>query len=111
MEQKYWLRKRGNVFYSFDSATGKRESLQTSDKEEAARILHAKNDAPRHAAITSPSPKALEKRFKRQTVRTNRGPLHGNRSRPCLQDQATAWLAKPSATSSTTNAVIESDGD
>ncbi len=51
MKQKYWLCKRGNVYYSFDSATGKRESLQTGDKEEAKRILHAKNDAPHHAAI------------------------------------------------------------
>lgn len=51
MKQKYWLCKRGNVYYSFDSATGKRESLQTSDQEEAKRILHARNDAPHHAAI------------------------------------------------------------
>ncbi len=51
MKQKYWLCKRGNVYYSFDSTTGKRESLQTSEKEEAKRILHAKNDAPHHAAI------------------------------------------------------------
>ncbi len=51
MKSKYWLCKRGNVYFSFDSTTGKRESLRTSDKQEAARILHAKNDAPHHAAI------------------------------------------------------------
>jgi len=51
MKKKYWLFKRGNVFYSFDSGTGKRESLHTSNKEEAARILHAKNDAMRQSAI------------------------------------------------------------
>jgi hypothetical protein len=51
MKSKYWLCKRGNVYFSFDSTTGKRESLRTIDKQEATRILHAKNDAPHHAAI------------------------------------------------------------
>jgi hypothetical protein len=51
MKQKYWLCKRKNVFFSFDSETGKRESLHTGDKEEANRILRAKNDAATQPAI------------------------------------------------------------
>jgi integrase len=51
MKAKYWLCKRKNVYFSFDSETRKRESLHTSDKEEAARIIHAKNDATRQSAI------------------------------------------------------------
>ena len=48
---KYWLCKRGKIYYSFDSETGQRDSLRTSDKEEAARIIHAKNDAIRQSAV------------------------------------------------------------
>ena len=48
---KYWLCKRGEIYYSFDSETGQRDSLRTSDKEEAARIIHAKNDAIRQSAV------------------------------------------------------------
>lgn len=51
MGKKYWLCKRGKVYYSFDSETGKRESLHTGDKGEAARILHARNDATRQSGI------------------------------------------------------------
>src|SRR2546430_17555489 len=51
MKQKYWLCKRRNVFFSFDSETGKRESPCTGDKEEAKRIIRAKNDAATRPAI------------------------------------------------------------
>jgi integrase len=51
MSKKYWLCKRGKNYFSFDSETGKRESLHTGDKEEAARIIHAKNDASRLSGI------------------------------------------------------------
>ncbi len=51
MKQKYWLCKRKNTFFSFDSETGKRESLLTDDKEEAQRILRARNDAGLQPAI------------------------------------------------------------
>jgi integrase len=51
MSKKYWLCKRGKFYFSFDSETGKRESLHTGDKEEATRILHAKNDATRASGI------------------------------------------------------------
>jgi integrase len=51
MKEKYWLCKRKNVFFSFDSDTGKRESLHTSDREEAKQIIRAKNDAATQPAI------------------------------------------------------------
>src|SRR3989442_26410 len=51
MKQKYWLCKRKNVFFGFDSETGKRESLCTGDKEEAKRIIRAKNDAATQPSI------------------------------------------------------------
>jgi hypothetical protein len=51
MSKKYRLCKRGKIYYSFDSETGRRESLLTGDKVEAARILHAKNDASRQSGI------------------------------------------------------------
>jgi len=51
MSKKYWLCRRGKAFYSFDSETSKRESLYTADKDEAARIIHAKNDATRQSGI------------------------------------------------------------
>jgi len=51
MKAKYWLCKRKGTFFSFDSETGKRESLHTSDKEEARRIIRAKNDAATQPAI------------------------------------------------------------
>jgi len=51
MSKKYWLCKRGKIYFSFDSETRKRESLHTDDKEEAARIIHARNDASRQSGI------------------------------------------------------------
>lgn len=36
---------RGGMFYAVDTATGKRSSLNTTDKAEAARLLAAKNQA------------------------------------------------------------------
>ena len=51
MKAKFWLCKRKEIFFSFDSETGKRESLHTGDKEEAKRIIRAKNDAATQPAI------------------------------------------------------------
>ena len=51
MKSKYWLCKRKEIFFSFDSETGKRESLHTGDKEEAKRFIRAKNDAATQPAI------------------------------------------------------------
>src|SRR5579859_2177127 len=45
MKAKFWLCKRNGFFFSFDSTTGRRESLGTSDREEAKRLVRAKNDA------------------------------------------------------------------
>ena len=51
MKTKYWLCKRKGIFFSFDSTTSKRESLHTSDREEAKQIIRAKNDAATQPAI------------------------------------------------------------
>ena len=45
MKQRYYLFKRKGVFYLQDSATGKQESLKTRDRNEAHRLLHARNEA------------------------------------------------------------------
>ena len=37
MKAKYWLCKRKEIFFSFDSTTGKRESLHTGDREAAMK--------------------------------------------------------------------------
>jgi len=39
MKAKYWLCKRKEIFFSFDSTTGKRESLHTGDREAAKQII------------------------------------------------------------------------
>jgi hypothetical protein len=51
MKAKYWLCKRNEIFFSFDSTTGKRESLHTADREAAKQIISAKNDAATQPAI------------------------------------------------------------
>lgn len=45
MKNRYWLLKRGNVYYLEDSETGKQESLRTKDLKEAERVRLAKNEA------------------------------------------------------------------
>ena len=51
MKEKFWLCKRGNIYVSLDSETGKRESLRTGNKEEAKRPVEAKNNATRQPAL------------------------------------------------------------
>jgi hypothetical protein len=51
MKEKFWLCKRGNIFYSLDSETRKRESLSTRNKENAKQIVQAKNVAMHLPAI------------------------------------------------------------
>ncbi len=51
MKSRFWLCKRGKVFYSFDSETGERKSLGISDRERAQTIISAKNDAVRQPSI------------------------------------------------------------
>ena len=47
MKQRFRLYRRshGKRFYVHDSVTGKQESLGTTDRKEAMRLLHAKNEA------------------------------------------------------------------
>ena len=42
---------RGGTFYCFDKSTGKRTSLDTTDEDEAAQIVAAKNQAIRQPAL------------------------------------------------------------
>jgi integrase len=52
MKQRFRLfQRRGGVFYSVDNTTGQQLSLKTKDREEAIRILHARNEAERTPAI------------------------------------------------------------
>jgi integrase len=44
MKQRFWLFKRGAVFYLQDSVTGKKESLATRDPKKAERIRLARNE-------------------------------------------------------------------
>jgi hypothetical protein len=45
MKTKFTLFRRGEVFYSQDSATGRQISLRTKDQAEAQRLLNATNEA------------------------------------------------------------------
>jgi hypothetical protein len=46
MKEKFGLMKRPwGVFYAKDKATGKQQSLHTSDRHEARRMLHSMNEA------------------------------------------------------------------
>jgi integrase len=52
MKQRYRIYRRANGrFYLQDNTTGKQESLQTSDRKEAMRLLHARNEAMRQPLI------------------------------------------------------------
>jgi hypothetical protein len=44
MKAKFRIFFRDGLFYSFDRENGKRESLKTSDRREAIRLLQAKNE-------------------------------------------------------------------
>jgi integrase len=45
MKERYWLSKRGRTFYSLDSVTRERRSLGTSNRQEAQKIIQAKNES------------------------------------------------------------------
>ena len=52
MKQRFRLyRRNGGRFYIHDSVTGKQESLGTSDRATATRLLHSKNEANHQPAI------------------------------------------------------------
>ena len=45
MRRRFWLCKRNGIYYSKDALTKQRLSLQTTNRVEAERLLHAKNEA------------------------------------------------------------------
>lgn len=49
--QRYRLVRRGNVYYFHDNLTGNRESTGKTDKEEAGKLLFAKNESARQPAL------------------------------------------------------------
>jgi hypothetical protein len=51
MKTKYTLFRRGAVYYSQDSATGKQTSLRTKDETEARSLLNARNEAQRQPVL------------------------------------------------------------
>jgi hypothetical protein len=51
MKEKYWLSKRGSMFYSLDSETRERKSLGTSNRAEAQKIIQAKNESTNRPAL------------------------------------------------------------
>ena len=52
MKQRYRLFRRGwGTYYCEDTQTGKQETLGTSNKQEAQRLVHAKNEANRQPLI------------------------------------------------------------
>jgi hypothetical protein len=46
-----YRRKQGGRFYLQDGLTGKQESLQTTDRTDALRLLHARNEADHHPGV------------------------------------------------------------
>jgi hypothetical protein len=62
MRQRYRLyrRKRGGRYYLQDDVTGKQESLGTSDRATAARLLHSKNEAVKQPAVNLQIARALK---------------------------------------------------
>ena len=53
MRQRYRLyrRKKGGRFYIHDDATGKQDSLHTSDRAAALRLFHSRNEAEQQPAV------------------------------------------------------------
>ena len=51
MKLAFRLYRRGGVYYCQHNETGRQESLRTSDAGEAARLLHARNEASRMAGL------------------------------------------------------------
>ena len=51
MKQPFYLFRRGRTFYVQDAANGRQESLRTSDRRQAERLLHARVEATTQPAI------------------------------------------------------------
>ena len=53
MKNRYRAFRRGwGVYYCEDTQTGKQESLATTNKQEASRLVHAKNEGEQHPAFS-----------------------------------------------------------
>lgn len=53
MKKTFRLFRRGNVFWCQNNVSGKQESLRTTERETAQRLLHAKNEAQRQPIINT----------------------------------------------------------
>jgi len=51
MKRRYRLFRRNGTFYLWDNVTGRRESLETKNSDDAQRLLHARNEAQRQPAL------------------------------------------------------------
>lgn len=51
MKTKYTLFRRGGIYYSQDTATGRQKSLRTRDEIEARSLLNAMNEAQRQPVL------------------------------------------------------------
>ncbi len=53
MKQRYrlYLRKKSGRYYIHDEVTGKQDSLHTSDRATAIRLLHSRNEAEQQPAV------------------------------------------------------------
>src|SRR6202042_1154006 len=51
MKTKYTLFRRGEIYYSQDTATGHQKSLRTRDETEARSLLNAMNEAQRQPVL------------------------------------------------------------
>jgi len=51
MKERYWLTKRGSMFYSLDSETRERKSLGITDRRAALKIIQAKNESTNRPAL------------------------------------------------------------
>ncbi len=51
MKSRFWMFKRGPVYYVQDALTGKQESLRTGDRKEAERLRLAKNEATQNRTL------------------------------------------------------------
>ncbi len=51
MKSRFILFRRGDVFYTEDTTTGKQHSLRTKDEAEATTLLHSKNEAHRQPVL------------------------------------------------------------
>jgi hypothetical protein len=53
MKQRFWLFKRGSVFYLQDSKTGRKDSLGTRDPKQAERLRAAKTKRRKSLCLVS----------------------------------------------------------